>query len=269
MVKKLYKHEFLAWLRVLGIIWIITLAVAGMHRVLQLFEVDTVYYAIINGFALFVYGVAVLVCLAAPTVFGVVRFYRNFFTGEGYLTFTLPATKAQLLWVKVATAVCFSIASAVVCLASGCIITAGEVFEEICKAAAYLAKDFTAEEAAHLVGWALEFLLLSLVIDFSNHLFYYTCICIGQLFRKNRVLAAVGVYFGFYVVTQILSSILSVVLVILGETGVFDSFIQLFEKHPEATIHGIFGIAILLSAISSLIYWLICHHVLRKRLNLE
>ena len=42
MVKKLFKHEFLAWLRVLPIIYGITLIVAGMHRLLQVFENDSV-----------------------------------------------------------------------------------------------------------------------------------------------------------------------------------------------------------------------------------
>lgn len=269
MVKKLYKHEFLAWLRVIWIVWVITLVSAGFHRVIQLFENDSVYYGILIGSSTLLYVVALLCCIAFSLIFGIVRFYRNFFTGEGYLTFTLPATKAQLLWVKISTAVCFSVVSVVVCVTSGCIVTAGEVFEEVCKAVAYLAKDFTAAEVAHLIGWALEFLLLLLAAEFANHLFYYTCICIGQLFRKNRVLAAVGVYFGFYVISQILSTVGMVVFTMLAAMDIWEGVFLWIEGNPEIFIHSFLCGFAVLTALTDLIYYWICHHIIRKKLNLE
>ncbi len=269
MVKKLYKHEFLAWMRVITVIWIATLAVAGIHRFIQLFETDTIYYSIVSGFAIFMYVVALLTCLAAPVIFSIVRFYRNFFTGEGYLTFTLPVTQGNHLWVKISTAVFFSAASVLVCLLSVTVITAGEVFSEILKAAAYLFREFTGEELLHVVGWLLELTVLLLAANLGTHLLYDTCICIGQLFRKNRILAAVGVYFGFYAISQILSTVLSVAMVILGETGILDPLVVFLERQAEAAIHIFFGVSIVLSALVALVYWLICHSILRKRLNLE
>lgn len=269
MVRKLYKHEFLAWLRVMSVIWIITLAMAGVHRLLQLFETDTIYYGIVSGSALFVYFVAVMACVASPEIFGIVRFYRNFFTGEGYLTFTLPVTQRAHLWVKLSTAVIFSAASVLVCLLSVMVITAGEVFSEILKAAAFLFQEFSGEELLHVIGWLLELTVLLLVANFSTHLLYGTCICIGQLFRKNRILAAVGVYFGFYLIGQAVNTVLSVAIVILGETGILDSLVIFLENQAEAAIHLFFGVSILLSALLALVYWLISHSILRKRLNLE
>lgn len=269
MVKKLYKHEFLAWLRVIWIVWVITILSAGFSRVMQLFETDSIYYDILYGSGILLYVVALLCCVAFSLIFGIVRFYRNFFTGEGYLTFTLPVTKAQLLWVKISTAVCFSIFSVLVCAASGCIVMAGEVLEEVCKAVAYLAKQFTKEEVAHLIGWALEFLLLLLLAEFANHQFYYTCICIGQLFRKNRVLAAVGVYFGFYVISQILSTVATVVFTMMSAAGVWEEIILWIGKNPEIFIHSLLGGLVVLTALINLVYYGICHHIVSKKLNLE
>lgn len=269
MVKKLYKHECIAWLRVMTVIWIATLAVAGVHRIIQLFESDTVYYGIVSGSAIFVYAVAVLACMAAPTVFGITRFYRNFFTGEGYLTFTLPVTQRAHLWVKASTAVCFSVVSALVCLMSVMLITAGEMFCEILKAADYLLREIPQELSGHIALYALEYLVLLLVALFASHLLYDTCICIGQLFRKNRILAAVGVYFGLYLISQIFGTVFSVVLVILGEAGVLDQLTSLAAQHPVASVHIALCTAIVLSGLSALVYWLICHGILRRRLNLE
>lgn len=269
MVKKLYKHEFTAWLRIIVFFWAATILAAIINRVVQLFENDSVYYTILFAFSMVAFVVGILCTASAPLIFGIVRFYKNFFTGEGYLTFTLPATKEQLLWVKVSTAVCFSILSFLVCLLSGCIIMSGELFTEICKAAAFLLRDITDKELTHLIGWGVEVALLLLISDAGSHLFYYTCICIGQTFRKNRILAAVGVYFAFYVITQVLSTVFSVALAVLGETGVLDGIGLWISEHVELSIHlGLSGGAVL-SLIVAVVYWLICRWVLRKKLNLE
>lgn len=269
MVKKLYKHETLAWFRVLSVIFGIVLAVSAMHRIIQIFENDTIYYSIISGSASFVYTLAVMTCLAAPVVFGVVRFYKNLFTGEGYLSFTLPVTPANHLWVKVVTAVVFSLLSALVCLVSVLIVTAGEVFTEICNAAEYLIRQIPQDIAGHLAGYCAEILVLLIVSFFASFLLNDACICIGQLFRKNRILGAVGVYFGYYVITQILSTIMGVMLVILEETGSLDAIYSFIEKHEMETVHIALCGSIAVTAVMALVYWLICHHIMRKKLNLE
>lgn len=269
MVKKLFKHEFLAWLRVLPVIYGITLAVSAMHRIIQLFETNSVYYNFIFISASVMYGIVLLVSLAAPVVFGIQRFYKNMFTGEGYLTHTLPVTPGNHLLVKSVTAVCFSAASILVCGLSAVIITAGEVLFEICKAGAYLVRHIPEQYAADLVFYIAEGLLLLLVAGFATHFLYYFCICAGQLFRKNRVLAAVGVYFVLYMITQILGTVLGVVLMILSETGAFDMVIDWVGRYPLETIHiGLCG-SVAVYSVLTLLYYFVCHYILKKKLNLE
>jgi len=269
MVKKLYKHEILAWLRVLTVIYSIILAVAALHRIIQCFENDSVSYSIIIGSATFMYVIALLSCIAAPVVFGVVRFHKNLFSGEGYLTLTLPVTTSAHLLVKVTTAVMFSIASVLVCLLSVLIITAGDVFGEVCKAISYLWSMIPTKASGHVAGYCIEILFLLLIQTFTQYLLYDTCICTGQLFRKNRILAAVGVYFGIYVISQILGTISSVFFVVLEPTGFLEQIMRFMQKHP----YGVFHIALcgsaVLSAVMGLLYYLICHHILNKKLNLE
>ena len=273
MVKKLYKHEFAAWLRVIVFFWAATLLTAGINRIVQIFENDSIIYKILLVSGFLMYFISLFVTLAAPTIFGIVRFYKNFFTGEGYLTFTLPATKKQLLFVKISTAVCMGAASFLVCLLSGVIIMAGEVLTEVWKAAAYLMKDIPVDDALHLALFILEFLLLMLVADATNHFFYYTCISIGQTFRKNRILAAVGVYFVFYILAQVVSTVATITFTILGELGVLDTMIEnlgkLVEAHPLACLHSGMWIGIALTFVGVLIDWAICHWVINKKLNLE
>lgn len=269
MVKKLFKHEFLAWLRVLPIIYIIVLTVAAGHRILQIFENDSVYYDIVSVGALFMYAVGLMVCLAAPTVFGIVRFYKNFFTGEGYLTFTLPVTPANHLWVKSITALVFGIASILICLLSAMIITAGEVFTEICLAADYIFKAIPENLVTDLIFYVLEYAVLMLVSFLGSHLFYGSCICLGQLFRKNRVLAAVGVYFIYYIITQVFSTIMTVVFMVLGESGALEPILKYVGSHITESIHIALCGSLGLAALMTFVYYVICHWVIRRKLNLE
>lgn len=269
MVKKLYKHEFAAWLRVLPIFFGVTLLTAAFHRVLQLFEVPSIYYDIVNVSAIVLYAVSVLVCLAAPTVFGIVRFYKNLFTGEGYLTFTLPVSNTTHLNVKVITTVVFSLASFVVCLVSGLIITAGDVFTELWKAFLYLWNLIHDEFIPHLIGYAAEFCVLLVVALFTSALLYSSCMCIGQLAKKNRVLLSLGVYFGYYMITQVISTVFIIVFTVLETAGALEPIYDFVSAHPWASGHIGFCGGIVLYAVLGFVFWLICRFILRKKLNLE
>jgi len=74
MVKKLYKHEFKAWLRVVPLFWLAMLGIAAAGRFVQVFEDDSVYYKLIFGSSMVICGLTAVVQLLAPTVFGVYRF---------------------------------------------------------------------------------------------------------------------------------------------------------------------------------------------------
>ena len=273
MVKKLYKHEFAAWLRVIVFFWAAVLISACFNRIVQIFETDSIIYKILFVSSCIMYGVSIAVALTAPMIFGIVRFYKNFFTGEGYLTFTLPATKKQLLFVKISTAVCISAISFLVCLLSGLIPMAGEVLVEVWKAAVYIFRDAPVDDVLQLVLLAVEFCILLLLADAGNHFIYYTCICIGQTFKKNRILAAVGVYFVFYMITQAVGTVLSIVFSIVVQLEPFSQWVMEFgefvNEHPLVFIHSWQWFCIVMAAVGILIDWAICHWVINKKLNLE
>lgn len=269
MVKKLFKHELLAYARVLLPIYGIVLGIAAISRLIQAFETDSILFDILNGSAVFAFVVSATVCLVAASIFSIVRFYKNLFTGEGYLTFTLPVTTNQHLWVKLLAALVWDTASLITALLSVCIITAGDVFAEITKAIAYLWEQIPEQIGGHLVFYILEFLCILLFATVYEHLLIYTCISAGQLFRKNRILAAVGVYYGLYIVMQVISTVVTVCITILGEAGVFDPLGAFIEQHPLPTVHIVLCAAAVLSAGGAAICYAVTHHILSRRLNLE
>ncbi len=272
MVKKLFKHEILAYLRVVIPVQIILLGVAVLGRIIQFFETDTTAYDIVNGSSIFAFVVAIMVTLLMTTVFSIVRFYRNLFTGEGYLSFTLPVTPTQHLTVKLLTAALSQIVNIVVAVVAVCIITAGDVLTEVIRAGVYLWNTVVtqlADNAFHLWLYLAEGILMLLAAELASVLFYYLCIAIGQLFKKNRVLASVGVYFGFYIVTQVLSTIVMILLAFLQETPWLQDIMKFIEGHPFATVHIVLCGLLVACLVLGVVYFLVTRRIITRRLNLE
>ena len=265
MVRKLFKHEFSAYWRVLIPAWIALMGVAVFGRLVQFLESESVVYGIVSGSSILFYVIAIVVALAFPFVYAIVRFYRNLFTGEGYLSFTLPVTPAQHIWVKVLTAVTLQVASLVVVLLSAMVMTAGELLVELWKAAIYLLGRAHLYFGQHLTWFIIELALFLPLSMIASSLFYDTCITIGQLFRKNRVLAAVGVYFAFYVVEQIIATI----AVLIAAFTNWDSLLTFVSENTYLCAHLGAWLMILFTAGIGLALYAVTHSIIRKRLNLE
>lgn len=269
MVKKLFKHEFLSYARVMSIVYAILLTMATANRIIQAFATDTVAYDIISVFSGITYGVSVAAVLGFSFVLGIIRFYRNLFTAEGYLSFTLPVTARQHISVKVITAVSMNIISFVMILISVCIITAGEMLKEIIIAARYLLRQLYQLVGSHMVTVSLEFLLWILVASFAGVMLYYMFISIGQLFKKNRIMAAVGAYFAYYVLTQIVSAVITIVFSILAANGTLEQLGLWIINHIATAIHmGMWG-AIVLTSLFAAVEFFVIKQIITKKLNLE
>jgi len=266
MVKKLYKHECEAYLRVWIPMQLVLLGVALLARGVQLFESDTIAYNIINGSSILAFALAVIVSLGLTFVFSVVRFYKNLFTGEGYLTFTLPVTPTCHILTKLFTALAFQAATVLVALLAVSVVTAGDVFAAILKAIAYLWKVAYDKLGTAWLFYVAEVCVLLVVMILTTTMLYYTCLAVGQLFNKNRVLAAVGVYFGYYFVTQVFGT----VLVVLGYmTSLLDEIEFFFAYHTQEAMHWTFCGCIVWYGLLGAAYALLTRYILCRKLNLE
>ncbi len=268
MVKKLFKHEVASYLRILLPTYFILMFIALSYRVIQMFDSETIVYTIILTSSRIVYGLSVAAVIGFTAVLPIIRFYKNLFTTEGYLTFTLPVTPTEHLWVKLSCAVLVSVMTVAAAALSWLIVTAGEFFTEFVKAVAYLWGEISDVAAPHVAIGIFEFIIVALLGLCSGYLLYFLCIAIGQLFRKNRIIAAVGIYFGFNVVSQIITTVISVVMTVVG-IPFFDRIGEFIVNHTAASIHIFFGVAILIEAIIVTAFFLIIRYIVTKKLNLE
>ena len=265
MVKKLFKHEYYALLRLMIPAWCALLCVSVFGRFIQLLEHDNIAYKIVSGSSIFFYVVVLMACLACPTVFAVVRFYRNLFSGEGYLMFTLPVTTTQHLWVKLTVALTMQIATWLVAVSSVFVLTFGDLGWEIGKAAWYLL-DLLAEKCnGHFPVLAVEAMLFVIAMAAYAMLVYYACICIGQLFGKMRLLMAFVAYFAFYTIMQVFETILLIVMAVID----MDTVMLWVSNHMVATAHITMCYGIVQSVILGAVFYLVSHYIIRHRLNLE
>lgn len=268
MVKKLFKYEIISYLRMLLPFGIILIAAACLSRLVELFRTDHWSFQILSKSTTAMLWIAGVALLTATSVKAVTRFYKNLYTAEGYLSFTLPVTEAQHLWVKLLTAMMFEGIALFCCFVSFLIATAGEVGAEIFKASDYIIDEAAAEVDAHIYFYILEFVLLFISALASTLLIYYSCISLGQLAKKNRVAAAFGVYGIYYVIMQILSTVLIVTVpFVLSDIG--QEMLDFIEKNILTLIHCFFATVIVISLAVSTGLFFLNRYIMRRKLNLE
>ncbi len=269
MVRKLFKHEFLSYARIMLPIYAVLIGVSGLNRLIQLFEQDGVVYGIAFVSSIIAYVVSIVLALVLTYINAITRYYKNLFTGEGYLSFTLPVTPTQHLWVKSVTVLAVEFVTLLVILGSVAIITSGDVLTEIFKSIGYLYNEAEYYLKGHLPFYIAEVLVLMLVTSFTSIMMFYFCITLGQLARKNRVLAAVGVYFGLYMLSQAIYTVGMIILSIFGEQLGIEALFTMIAERPLQSAHWILGSAALLYLLGSAVYFLICRAIIKNKLNLE
>ena len=212
MVKKLIKHELIALFRIVYIPAVAAVALAVLLRISIAAnsgaEGSSVPWVMITltTFYIGALGATSLVCFYMSAS----RFYKSLFTGEGYLTLSIPATAGQLIWAKLLSALVVMLFGAAACALSATVFfiglpaefyaSLGQFFGELWEGIAIAAQ----QEPLAFV----EFTILFLVSIPAGILICYLVISIAQLFTvKNRKLIMVFIFFGGIFVLNMLSSL--------------------------------------------------------------
>lgn len=268
MVKKLIKHEFIYYLRSLLIVYPVMLVMGLFTCIVQFLQNETIWYLIIQigSYTLLVF--ASVVCLFLATILGVIRFYKNMYSSEGYLTFTLPISNKQHLFSKVITFITCQVVSFIVVCVAWLLALAPHLhfLPEVLNALAELISLIKPLDIILFIFESIIILLLSLIY---TPLLYYSCISIGQLAKKNRILLAIGVYYIYNVVVQAISTIGSAVFTLVGTLGAFEGIFTFIGNYPSLSFHGFMWIMIIISAGVSFAFYLINLKIMNNKLNLE
>lgn len=268
MLGKLIKHELKATSKLMIIthIFILLLSlVLGAASFLRSMSIDS-GLSFTNGIMTF-YIVLLFIAMSAISVFGTqvyiaVRFYRNLFTDEGYLMHTLPTTSTQLLHSKMISGAILLLFNLIVLGLSASIVYFPLITQTLGLGTDFLSA-FQSVSAMDIISVCCSYALDYIVALFQ----IYACICLGQLFHKNRLVAAIIIYLGSNFIRSIISLILS-----LSNNAVFTYSVNTSTIDTANTYTSNLSGLNLPSTIISLLfigvfYW-ISYYIMNKKVNL-
>ncbi len=287
MLRKLMKHEFKATGRFFLPAFAVFAAMLVLERLSILFLLRHVgeqnFFGVLSSIvvntlsALTIVGLIAL--LAAPVIYGIVRFYRNMLCDEGYLSFTLPVTASQHLWSKMLVSCIWQVATVLVVGLCGVLYFMSVDYEQVAEFFSQLGYLLgMAGEAGGFWGILLLVLLVLAVLSQlpTSYLSLYSAMSIGQCVNKHKMLASIGVYMACNVaVTTLIQVIASAVAFMslnwIDEIDAFFSNPALFSDTTVLAFQLVsvfIGAMILFNVLLALGYFMLSRHFLTKKLNL-
>ena len=283
MFKKLLKYDMKS---IVNVWWILAISVFGASFVgafILRFLVEVMptakgietLFCIVGMLMLILLIIGITASVVVTEVLVYYRFYKNFFTDEGYLTFTLPVSRKMLFLSKTANAVIWMGAHGLLLVLCGAVFALFgfpsenglinlEVFEWIGK---------TIGDVWATVGpWMLLYLLQGLAIllcamVFSASLIHF-CITTGAVIaKKAKLLAAIGIY---YLVNMIISSA-SQILMVFGMEGIVGITMKMADASAPMTcimVAVLLFVMLFLAATLALTMYFMTLSKLERKLNL-
>ena len=267
MLGKLMKYEFRATAIYFLPIYVVLVLVSGLRYVVSLISQRfSNGFSAFSGFSLSAIYLLLALGLAITTfIVIIIRFYKNLLGTEGYLMFTLPVSVEQNILAKLIPSVVWFMGSCVL----GMLTIApamGLRFND---------NPFTMFTGIRL-GDVPQILLAVLMVIGSlagTFLFYYLCMCIGQMFNSHRFLVSAGAYIVIQTVLQILGIAFIWICASSFSSQAFVAWLSnafaFLDKIPSGSLIYLFLIAanILSYGIAAALFF-IDSAILRKRLNL-
>lgn len=274
MLGKLLKHEFAAMSRVFVPLFAVVLAIAALTGLAGLIlpgafsfdhlETSPFFYLLITPVLIIGNMAAIGAALVVPFIAIVIRFYRSFLGPEGYLMFTLPVTRHQLILSKLISGLVWQIASIVIAIVASGIAVAGWI--PFWGVESWLLQDVFAGIFSSFEHGG-SFLLLSLIsvpISIaSGILMAYLSMSLGQLANSARIALSFVAYIGLWIGISIVSYIIALPIEVLTMSG---SNITAATLYQTSIISMIMANLISLAVCAAMYFG--TEYLLNKRLNL-
>lgn len=176
-----------------------------------------------------VVAITIIAAFIVTQIFIYVRYYKHFFTDEGYLTFTLPVSRRDLLLSKMVNAFFWTVASyllSFLCVLIFAIFSPPAeiggpfinpiVFEKIGNAIVVAWKESGLGLIIFAVLW-LATQTFSLIYSISLG---YFCIALGStIAKKHKIMLAIGLYYAISIAVSIVKNYLQTLFVTIIPDG--------------------------------------------------
>lgn len=202
--------------------------------------------------------IAGIIVAGCATVFGLVsRYNKNFFTDEGYLTFTLPIKVSTLFLTKVVNTVIWYVVYAFVTVISVIIMFISEFsFSEIIQDLSEGITIVAQNAGTNPFHYCTVFIIMLFITAVGLILTLYACFSLGHTLGKHKFLGSVI----FLIIGTIISRCLDTVI---------NKLIPYYGNNENYYKIQWMYIYIAISLVECSIYYFISHYCLTKKLNLE
>ena len=271
MLGKLVKHDFIATWKLPAALDVLVIALGIMTGLLIQLIPHVEGSMGIGIFMLSFIGVFYIGIIAANVVtiiLIVMRYYRNLYTAEGYLTFTLPVKTDMIVHSKVITGAVWMFLSYVSTIIS--ILIAGSGFITAFDVSGKELREFIRELyslfGANSPGFIVVIVLTFLITPAASALSMYFCVSVGQLWHSHKILGTVLCIIGIYIVNQVFSQV-----------SFFASGFWGMMTSTGADIDASFGgvylrmliILLIFEIIESAVFYAVCLIINRNKVNLD
>lgn len=280
MLRKLLKYDFKSVFKFWWIAALISTALSTLggfclkvikDATSEFVTIQPPMVLLVSSWLMFILAILALSVFAVLTAIMIyVRFYQNFFTDAGYLTFTLPVKRTLHLNSKLIMGFVTQFATTFTIIVNICLMLgiafAEEIFtKEVWDAVVKGVKVFFKELEWDSVVFIIEIILISVLVSLFNTLFTYACITFASTITKRaKIITAVGIYYG---ASGLLSFVIQM-LYLFGSTTVID-FIDKQPDNMASIILILIALIVLLfvASVCALLYTFE-HWMLERKLNL-
>ncbi len=215
------------------------------------------------------YVLLIFVVLIATILFLIFRFYKNYYTDEGYLMLTLPVKSKSLIISKLLSALVWTFISCSVVIASFALImnteeTSGS-FKMLWQETSLLLRRMAPEMNISFGVLITEIILVVLIAIIAHYLMFYTAIATGHSFTgKNTIIGSII----SFVVIQIISQVISGA-VLYALSNVMPNFIEGLNNNSGQALQSTIVVTGVLNLIFCTAYLLITDHLMKTKINLD
>lgn len=264
MFLKLLKQDFRATARLMLPVYVAAVLLAILSRLgpaLQSGRVDGGFLYIFTQLMSILFVLAMFAVVIVSFVLMIWRFKRNLMSDEGYLMFTLPVSTGELIWSKLIVAIAWFFCSAVVVSLCALLVSYKNDMLDI-----FTSFNLSGFSDAQQRSMLLGVICSVLVTGVNLCLMFYAAMAVGQSFRSHKTLMTVVFFFVFYIVVQLLSSV-----VLSGTlTSVAGSLESMLENDAVYSVaNALLWRTTAFNAVVAAVYYAITHFMLSKRLNLQ
>ena len=189
------------------------------------------------------------------------RFYRNLFSKEGYLSWTLPVSGPQHLWGKILSGYILMVADIVIIFAGILFLVTGR---NVTTAYSVIADEVTSELGFSAGTFGLILFAVSAVSAISSVVMIYFSVAIGQLFPSHRVLGAIAAYF----ITSFVIQLLSVALMLIFRCFPGYQFYNAQGAEMLDYYAKTITLSLVLMLVTTVVQYIVTHYIMKKKINL-